>query len=245
MFSKAAARLNYVRKSFNDHAINETPLLQRVYRDYVANLQNRVGDRSTVLKQRFLTTESKFNESSEKKSLIANEWMIKDQEINDQLKIEKDNHVRAKAAYLNEFIGYNKNVRTAQEIASSIIMSDEEILNLVLPLESQKQKLDQLQLDVAITLNRVNQLTEMRSEISLAQEFKSIKDDHMLISGDYRKFKNSFTEIDKIWKKSQELHPTKLENLSPWRKNLRFAENFILAMGLSLHLKLISSKEMN
>jgi len=248
--SKIIAKIAQLTKS--NISINgkqvEIPIFQKMYINYAQDLQNRVISSSTIVKQRFLNTETKFNESSEKKSFVANEWMIRDQEISNEIKFEKEKHIKAKAAYMMEFVSYKNNVKSGREYLNDNMVEDEEIYQIVVDLEMQKKRLDQCHLELSNSLKRIEKLKGMRADLSLAQEFKSLKLDHLVVSGDHRLSRDNVSEINTLWKKSLKLDPnvlaTQLENMSNWKKNFRVAKKFLHAMSLSLQLKKISSKQM-
>jgi len=195
--------------------------------------------------QSFSKTESKFHEASEKKSLVAHEWLEKDQVVAEQIKLQNQIHMKAKAAYLFEFINYKNKVRSAHEYKNANMLDDEEVYQLIADEEMQKKKLDQAYLEFTTSLEKMNELNELRASVSLSKELKTLKMEHILVSGDHRVNKDIVTEVNRIYKKSLKLDPTTLEteNLSRWRKNFRVAKNFLHAMSLSLQLRIISSKQ--
>jgi len=184
---------------------NILTLFQQLPVQHLHNIQHKTTTRYFDAKEKLEFHESKFHQTSEFKSNLANAWASTEVKWRQQIADAERKQNTAKITYIAEYLQYHKAINDVKKSSIGLTSLDNALIASVLqPIELQKMKLRNAESYFIAIKNEVEFLKQIKSKEldEYPQKFQLAKREHVDAVNQLNMIKQEFTmiknQLDKV-----------------------------------------------
>jgi len=209
LLSKTSYRLSLPSNEGNkfDRTLAPSSILKKVQINYLSSMLSVKSAKHSTLQEQLHFSERRFNFTSSKKTLIAQQLLQEEREWRQATELAKKKKVEATAAYLLEY-SFFKSLEQEIRMKASSLKNSSEIDDVLNPIEQQRIKLKNAERILLNITEELKLLEEKGERISdLTKKFQGLKEEQVEASRNFHSIKSDWTYLsDEVTKINRLIH---------------------------------------